>query len=816
MLHDEGGGEMEDEQHELCNKSDPLAFLAAAAAEAASGPDTSMTRVSYYSQDAGGLAVGSGPTIDEVSAHPCWGAQLRGDGSRCSPGFTGGTAHFKNKFCLACKAGTFHIPAAQVRALPADWLHGSERQELKALLSNGKNVGFWKTLPDGEYRIRLVNNTLGCTGPQLVVFQRGAPPPLDWGEMPDRWNHNGIVTLHVGKGTLVPRAHMLDVPDSMSLMPGGGASALMGCLEGATLGGCGGGGNGCGGVGPPMAGAWGRDGLPMGPTAKRARLAEAQWHLPPTPPPTPHAPGGPMMAAPPVVGMQVLSTAPNAGAGMGPPPLGGPYGHHLPSPYGPPPPGMAPNMAPSQAAPFGNGAVTGAPGMAPNMAPSQAAPFGNGAVPGGGPCCSPGHGAPASAPPHPPPSHHPGISSQISSQYSGIAPPPVRYLPPHPNPPHPNGPNGSQGGGMHVLVTAPAGSGGKGGSPYGSKGGMGGGAAAGGYAPHAPPMAMQTPKASAMADQLCSVYSHLISHLEIMVSRAPLGSAEQKELEDQLTRARQSLTNLAHMYYPSSYPSSYPSNYQSSYGGYVQRAPAPAPAPAPPVAGAVAGASVGPMYPYRAPMPGAHPGQAAPPAPYSMAGPYPSTKGSTGNPFGPMAPAMAPGTAPFGPGTGAPGTAPYGPPGTGAPGTAPQPMPSSYASYGVQPPAGVAPPPGTAPGTAPGTTLGPAAAGMSWGGAPPPNALLGPAVVPPPPIVPAAAGPSVVPGTVAPSSVGAVPGAPPSQLWRPFQPPPYQNGAPPPGDARDGAPATDDAALKCELSPADDAIKSEPLTMDCT
>jgi hypothetical protein len=69
-----------------------------------------------------------------------------------------------------------------------------------------------------------------------------------------------------------------------------------------------------------------------------------------------------------------------------------------------------------------------------------------------------------------------------------------------------------------------------------------------------------------------------------------------------------------------------------------------------------------------------------------------------------------------------------------------------------------------------------------------------------------------VPGTVAPSSVGAVPGAPPSQLWRPFQPPPYQNGAPPHGDARDGAPATDDAALKSEHSPADEAIKSEPFS----
>ena len=32
------------------------------------------------------------------------------------------------------------------------------------------------------------------------------------------------------------------------------------------------------------------------------------------------------------------------------------------------------------------------------------------------------------------------------------------------------------------------------------------------------------------------------------------------------------------------------------------------------------------------------------------------------------------------------------------------------------------------------------------------------------------------------------------------------------GDARDGAPATDDAALKSELSPADEAIKSEPFS----
>ena len=61
-------------------------------------------------------ARGSG-RLDALEA-ACWGAQLRSDASICTPGFTGGTAHFKNKFCPACKTGTFEIPLAHIRAMP--------------------------------------------------------------------------------------------------------------------------------------------------------------------------------------------------------------------------------------------------------------------------------------------------------------------------------------------------------------------------------------------------------------------------------------------------------------------------------------------------------------------------------------------------------------------------------------------------------------------------------------------------------------------------------------------------------------------------
>ena len=151
----------------------------------------------------------------EILESACWGAQLRGIASRCTPGFTGGTAHFKNKFCPACKTGTFEIPVSHIRALPRSWNPDTASLDLKLSLSNGHSVGFWKTLPDGEGRFRFINNTLDCAGPQLVVFRELPSPMLAWGVLPERWVENGTVTLQVAKGTLVPRvpigAHEPDI-----------------------------------------------------------------------------------------------------------------------------------------------------------------------------------------------------------------------------------------------------------------------------------------------------------------------------------------------------------------------------------------------------------------------------------------------------------------------------------------------------------------------------------------------------------------------------------------------------------------------------
>jgi len=184
---------------------DPLSALAAAAANApeqtrspGAAPAARVKKPSPVARSA--------PL--EVLEQACWGAQLRGDASQCTPGFTGGTAHFKNKFCPACKTGSFEIPVTHIRALPRSWNPDAASLDLKLSLSNGHSVGFWKTLPDGEGRFRFVNNTLDCVGPQLVVFRELPSPLLAWGVLPERWVDNGVVTLQVAKGTLVPRVPM--------------------------------------------------------------------------------------------------------------------------------------------------------------------------------------------------------------------------------------------------------------------------------------------------------------------------------------------------------------------------------------------------------------------------------------------------------------------------------------------------------------------------------------------------------------------------------------------------------------------------------
>ena len=67
----------------------------------------------------------------------------------------------KNKFCDQCRAG-FTIPAERVRALlPED----------KDRFDNASASGVWKRSIGVAARYRLINQTLHCRGPKLLIFE---------------------------------------------------------------------------------------------------------------------------------------------------------------------------------------------------------------------------------------------------------------------------------------------------------------------------------------------------------------------------------------------------------------------------------------------------------------------------------------------------------------------------------------------------------------------------------------------------------------------------------------------------------------------
>ena len=135
------------------------------------------------------------------SSSYCWGAVAAGASEKCTPGFQIGTTHFKTKFCPSCTAA-LTIPIERVRACTA------EQGALLSMSSKMQN-GFWKDSPPsfGGVRMRLVNNTMLCDGPWLVIFE-GPPSPLEWADLPSNWlDGNGqTITFCSRKGTLVPRA----------------------------------------------------------------------------------------------------------------------------------------------------------------------------------------------------------------------------------------------------------------------------------------------------------------------------------------------------------------------------------------------------------------------------------------------------------------------------------------------------------------------------------------------------------------------------------------------------------------------------------
>ena len=169
------------------------------------------------------LAVPQVLTQEENPDASCWGGLLVGPMSLCTPGFVHGKGHFKNKLCPACRRDGLSIPSSRVRAIPA---------HMRTAFSNSSGQGLWSTIRDFQVAFRVINQTLSCHGPWLVVF-RGTPvPPLtSWEAMPPGWDSGESVKLKVAKGTLVPACSLEGVGETecttASLSPQASHESLM-------------------------------------------------------------------------------------------------------------------------------------------------------------------------------------------------------------------------------------------------------------------------------------------------------------------------------------------------------------------------------------------------------------------------------------------------------------------------------------------------------------------------------------------------------------------------------------------------------------
>ena len=131
----------------------------------------------------------------------CWGSHVTGNSIGCMPDFVPGLNHLKNKFCPSCRC-SLAVPKERVKAL-------TPQLGASFSVASKLSTGFWKRAPPefGDLvRLRVVNNTLGCTGPWVAIFSQ--PPPdidVEWASLPPHWvRANGEVHFTISKGSLVP------------------------------------------------------------------------------------------------------------------------------------------------------------------------------------------------------------------------------------------------------------------------------------------------------------------------------------------------------------------------------------------------------------------------------------------------------------------------------------------------------------------------------------------------------------------------------------------------------------------------------------
>ena len=129
----------------------------------------------------------------------CWASQLADDcGSFCNHGFKSKKGSIGKKVCNLCKARAFSVPACNVIPLQKEHSH----------IFVNRGHGLWNVIPDhfGTGYFRVINNTLGCQGPKLIVFRNGSAQNMDDAQLPSEWVTDGMVQLRFCRSTFVPNA----------------------------------------------------------------------------------------------------------------------------------------------------------------------------------------------------------------------------------------------------------------------------------------------------------------------------------------------------------------------------------------------------------------------------------------------------------------------------------------------------------------------------------------------------------------------------------------------------------------------------------
>ena len=162
------------------------------------------------------------PSTQPPEVTTCWGTLLSGSDERCARGFVPGKGHFKNHFCGVCRSLGIKVPVQRTHALDSTQ---------QAQFENNGGRGLWseKAGCGPEHRFRLVNQTLKCSGPRLLILENASVSwDLAWASIPTRWIIEGHVHFLISKGTLTPAdagfvTRSLNPVTSLNLVIGSGA-----------------------------------------------------------------------------------------------------------------------------------------------------------------------------------------------------------------------------------------------------------------------------------------------------------------------------------------------------------------------------------------------------------------------------------------------------------------------------------------------------------------------------------------------------------------------------------------------------------------